>query len=208
MTLTRTSGCLIFPSSETAASTDPTTSPFRTRFRSWIAPGLHLLEEPLDRDAARALRELLAPQALAARVRKLAGAPLVLDDASELAGRRRLVEAEDLHRVSRPGVLHLVAAEVVEGAHLAPGVSGDDRVADAERAAVDEHRRDGTAADVESRLDDRARGLGLRVCGQHELCIRHEQDLLEQVVEILSLLRRDVRELRRPTPLFGLEAFG
>ena len=119
-------------------------------------PGLHLLVEPLDRDATRALRELFAPQALAARVRKLTGAPLVLDHASQLAGRRRLVEAEDLDRVSRPGVLHLVAAEVVEGAHLAPSVSGDDRVADAERAAVDEHRCYRTAADVESRFDDRA----------------------------------------------------
>ena len=38
ITLTRTSECWIFESSEIAASTDPTTSPLSTRFRSWTAP--------------------------------------------------------------------------------------------------------------------------------------------------------------------------
>src|ERR671934_230047 len=38
MTFTRTSGCWIFWSSDTAASTEPSTSPFTTRFRSWTPP--------------------------------------------------------------------------------------------------------------------------------------------------------------------------
>jgi hypothetical protein len=117
---------------------------------------LHLLEQVLDRDATRGLRELLAAQSLAARIRKVACTTLVLDDAAELARRRRLVESQNLDRIAGPRLLHLLAAEVVERAHLAPRVAGDDRVADTERAAVDEHRRNRPAADVEARLDDRA----------------------------------------------------
>ena len=88
------------------------------------AAGLHLLEELLERDAAaRLLRERLAPQPLAALLGELARAAVVLDDAAELARRRRLVEAEDLDRVARPGRLDLLAAVVVERAHAAPGIA-------------------------------------------------------------------------------------
>ena len=66
------------------------------------AAGLHLLEQVLERDAAAGcFASCLAAQALAALVRELAGAAVVLDDARELAGVRRLVEAEDLDRVAR-----------------------------------------------------------------------------------------------------------
>ncbi len=61
----------------------------------------------------------------------------------------------------------LLAAVVVERADAPPGVAGDDRVADLQRAALDQHRRDGAAADVDARLDDRAGGLGLGVGAQH-----------------------------------------
>src|SRR4051812_22541062 len=141
--------------------------------------GLHLLEEVLERDARRALLgELLAAEALGALLRSLARLPLVLDDARELAGGRRLVEAEDLHRVARLGLRKLLALVVVQCAYLAPGVAGDDRVADLERAALDEHRRDGAAADVEPRLDDRTGRLRVRIRAQVELSVRDEQDPL------------------------------
>ena len=104
--------------------------------------------------------------------------------------------------------LQLLAAVVVERAHLAPRVAGDDRVADVQRAAVDEHRRDGAAADVEARLDDRAGRLGLRVRLQLELGVGDEQHPLEQVVEVLLLLRGDLGELRRAAPLLRLQALG
>ena len=116
---------------------------------------LHALEEDVERDRLRALGELLPAQALAAGLRVLARLALVLDDARVLAGGRRLVEADDLDRIARPGVLELLAVEVVERAHAPPGVARDDRVADVERAAVDEHRRHRPAPDVEPRLDDR-----------------------------------------------------
>jgi hypothetical protein len=162
----------------------------------------------LDRDAARGLGELLAAQPLSACARKLAGPTLVLDDPAELAGGRRLVETEDLDRLARPRFLHLVSAEVVERTHLAPGVAGDDRVAHMERAAVDEHRRHRPTADIEARLDDRPRSLGLRVRGQLELGVGDEENLLEQVVEVLTLLRRHVRKLGRSAPLLRLQPFG
>ena len=208
MTLTRTSACWIFDSSEIAASTEPTTSPLSTRLRSWIAPSWSCLEQRLQRDADAALGELLAPQPLAAHLRVAARLALVLDHAALLARGRRMVEAEDLDRVARPRLLDLLAAEVVERAHLAPGVAGDDRVAHAQGAAVDQHRRGGAAADVEPRLDDRPGSVGLRVRGQLELGVGDEEHLLEQVVEALGLLGRDLGELRRAAPLLGLEAFG
>ena len=82
------------------------------------------------------------------RVSLLAGLAFVLDDAGVLAGGRRLVEADDLDGVARPRRLELLAVEVVERAHASPRVTGDDRVADVERAPVDEHRGDGPTADV------------------------------------------------------------
>src|SRR5207342_2755069 len=105
--------------------------------------GLQMLEQAFERDArGRPGGELLAPQALRALLREVAGLSVCLDDTGELPGRRRLVEAEDLDRVARLRVLQLVALLVVERADLAPGVARDDRVADLERAALDEHRRD------------------------------------------------------------------
>ena len=50
--------------------------------------------------------------------------------------------------------------------------------------------------------------LGVRVGAQVELEVGDEQDLLEQLLEVLALLRRDLRDLRRPAPLLGLKALG
>jgi hypothetical protein len=119
--------------------------------------GLHLAEEGFERDAAGGLlRHRLAAQPLAALVRELPRTALVLDDARQLAGRRRPVEAEDLDGLTGLRTLDALAAVVVESTHAAPRVAGDDRVSDLERAAVDEHRRHRAATDVEARLDDRA----------------------------------------------------
>src|SRR5262249_28614505 len=110
------------------------------------------------------LRELLAAEPLGALVREVTRRALVLDDAAELARGRRLVEAEDLDRVARTGILQLLALVVVERADFPPRIAGDDRVAATQRSALPGHRRGRTAADVKTGLDDRARGLGRRVC--------------------------------------------
>jgi hypothetical protein len=107
--------------------------------------------------------------------------------------------------IARHGLVDLLAAVRVQGANLAPGVAGDDRVAHPQRPAMDEHRRDGPAADVEPRLDDRPGRLGVGIRLQLELGVGDEQHLLEQVVEVLLLPRGHVRVLRRPAPLLGLE---
>ena len=87
---------------ETAASTEPSTSPLRTRLRSWTAPSC-ICEKSVSSETPRFGRcaSCSRAQALAAHLRELARLALVLDDARELAGRRRLVEAEDLDRVAR-----------------------------------------------------------------------------------------------------------
>src|SRR4029453_19596373 len=90
----------------------------------------------------------------AARLGEAACRALVLDHPGVLARRGRIGEAEDLYRIPRRRLLDLLAAEVVERPHLPPCVTRDDRVADAERAPVDEHRRRGSAADVQARLED------------------------------------------------------
>ena len=171
---------------------------------------LHLLEERLQRDAAsrRPLRKLLAPEPLGALLGDVLRLALVLDDPRELAGGRRAVEAEDLDGLAGAGLTHLLAAVVVEGAHLARCVACDDRVADAERAALDEHGRNGAATDVEARLHDRARRLGVRVRAEVELGVRDEQDLLEELRQVRLLPRRDCRELRVAAPVLGLQALG
>ena len=103
------------------------------------------------------------------------------------------------------GLVDLLAAVRVQRAHLAPRAAGHDRVADAERAALDEHRRHRAAAHVEARLDDRPGRLGVRVRRQLELGVRDQQHLLEQVVEVLLVPGGHVRELDRSAPLLGLE---
>ena len=64
--------------------------------------GLKLLVQTLERDAAARPngRELLAAEPLAAPVGEVARFTVVSDDARQLAGRRRLVEAEDLDRLA------------------------------------------------------------------------------------------------------------
>src|SRR5207249_6055143 len=68
---------------------------------------LDLREECLQRYAAlRALRKLLVAKPLGAFVCEILRLPLVLDDAAELAGRRRPIEAEDLDRLSGARLFH------------------------------------------------------------------------------------------------------
>ena len=101
---------------------------------------LEVVVERLEGDAAtRPLRELLAAQPLRAHVREVLRLALVLDDPDELTGGRRVIETEDLDRLAGPRLLHLLAAIVVERAHLAGRVACDGGVADTQRPAVDEH---------------------------------------------------------------------
>ena len=113
---------------------------------------LQLLVKPLERySGVRAHgRELLASQSLPSPVRELASLTVVRDDPCELARRGRLVEAEDLDRIARRRLLLALALVVEERLDATVGVAGDDGVADLQRPALHEHRRDRPAADVEA----------------------------------------------------------
>ena len=150
-------------------------------------------------------RHHLGAQPHRALLRGLAGDALVLDDAQQLAGSRRLVEAEDLDRHARPGLADALAVVVVQRLDLAPGVRRDDGVADVQRASLDEHRGHRAAADVQPRLDDHAAGGRVRIGLQLEH-VGLQQQHLEQLVEVLLGLRRDVDEDRLAAPLLGLQA--
>ena len=81
---------------------------------------------------------------------------------------------------------------------------GDERVADAQRAALDQDRDDGAAAGVELGLDDDAARLGVGV-GDELLELGDDEDRLEQLVEALPGLGRDVDVLGLAAPVGGLQ---
>ena len=149
-------------------------------------------------------RLLLELQAVGALGRERACLAVVLDHVGELAGLGHGVEAEHLDGLGRPGRLHALARVVGHRAHAAPVGAGDDRVADLQRAALHEHGDHGAAARIELGLDHGAGGVGVRV-GRELLELGRELQALEQVVEALARLGRDVDEHRLAAPLLGLK---
>ena len=88
----------------------------------------------------------------------------------------------------------------------AEGVAGDDRVADAQRAALDQHGGDRAAAPVEVGLDGDTLGVLVGVGPQVERGVGGQQDRLEQVVDVQALLGGDVDEHRVAAVLLGHQA--
>ena len=163
--------------------------------RELLAAGLlqllhHLLERA--RRAGRAQRLAALAHAV---VGDLAGAAFVLDDRERSPASGRRVEAQDLDRHRRPGLRHVRAAIVDERAHAAPRAAGDDDVADAQGAALDQHGADRTAAALQLGLDDDAFGGAVRV-GLQVQDLGLQVDRLEQLVEVRPLQGRD-RHLER-----------
>ena len=150
------------------------------------------------RASASVLRRL--PRSLG----ELAGAAVVLDDLNVLAGLADAVEAEHLDRIAGPGRLDAGAGVVVHRPDLAPLRAGDDRVADLQRAALDEDGDDRAAAGVELGLDHGAGGVGVGVRLQL-LELGDEDDHVEQVVEALLGLRRDVDVDGVAAPVLGVQ---
>ena len=162
---------------------------------------LDVLEDVLQRAlAARAARVLLLLEALLALVGELARAAVVLDRADVLAGLGDAVEAERLDRIAGVGLLDALAGEVVHRAHAAPVGARDERVADAQRAALDEDRDDRAAARVELGLDDDAGRRRVRV-GLELLELGDDEQRVEQVLagRPASWRRRRRTRSRRPT---------
>ena len=76
-------------------------------------------------------------------------------------------------------------AIVLHGAHLAEYRAADEEIADAQRAVADQHGRHRTAAAIELRFDHRAHGRAASGFALRSCNVRHQQDHLEQQVEIL-----------------------
>ena len=89
----------------------------------------------------------------------------------------------------------------------APLRTGDEGVADLERAALDQDADDRAAAGVELGLDHGARGRRVGV-GAELLELGDQQDHVEQVVEALVGLGGDVAVDRVAAPVLGREAVG
>ena len=95
---------------------------------------------------------------------------------------------------------------VEHGAHPAVRRTRHDRVADAERSALDEDRRHRTTTTVQVRLDDEALGVLVGVGPQVERGVRGQHDRLEQLVEVQLGLGRDVDEHDVAAVLLGHQA--
>ena len=201
-TWTWTSDCGSFAISSSNASSEPETSALSTRLSSCSTPPRASSKiVSSERFLLRAARLRLALEAEAALAGELARPAVVLDHAHVLARLGHGVEAEHLDRLGRRRLLDLAALVVVQRAHAAPVGAGDERVADLQRAAVDEHGHDRAAARVELGLDHHAGRLDVRV-GLELLDLGQQQDRLQQVVEVGLGLRRRRRRTssRRPTP--------
>ena len=146
--------------------------------------GEHVLEADRRRGGPLPVEHALAI------ARDFAGARFVLDDRERIAGRRHRRQAEHLDRNRRPGFLHLAAVVVDQRANLAARRARDEHVADAKRAALDEHGRKRAAALVELGLDHRAFGGAVGV-GLELEDFGLELDRFEQLVEVGLLLGRD-----------------
>ena len=124
---------------------------------------------------------------------------LVGRDPQLVARERHVVETEHLDRHRRARLCDLLTVLVEQRADLAPRATGDDRVADAERAPLDERGDDRAPTLVEVRLQHQGTRRRLRV-RRELLDLGDEQDRLEQLVDAGAGRRRDVdrRSCRHP----------
>ena len=186
-----------------SASSEPVTSALRMRLSvaaspAWICSKMSSSVAPPPTALASRPRDG-HPVPVLAGVGDVAGGLLVGGDDEGVAGVGDVGEAEDLDRRRRTGFLDLVALVVDERPHPAPGRTGDERIADVERAPLHEDRGDGAATDVEVRLEHDA--LGPAVGGGPEvLDVGDEQERLEQVVDAEVLERRDLDDLGVAAP--------
>ena len=172
--------------------------------RGDLAP-LHHREDVLEAGAAGEAHRVLQAGGPAAEGTGLghgAGGLLVGRDAQLVARERDVVEPEHLDRGGRAGLLHLLTVLVEHGADLAPRTAGDDRVADAEGAPLDQRGDHRAAALVEVGLEHEGTRRRLRV-GRELLDLGDEQDRLEQLVDADARGRRDVDDDRVATPRLG-----
>src|SRR5688572_26844701 len=124
--------------------------------------GLHRVEQVVQRHLAHR-RELCLAGQRRTFFGDLAGAVDVVEDVEPIARAGEDVQPADDDRRARAGLLDHLAAVVDQAADAAVTGAGEDRVADVERAVLNEHGRDGAEAGIDARLDHRAAGRRGRV---------------------------------------------
>ena len=179
-----------------SASSEPVTSALRMRFSVAVSPAWicwKMSSSLAPPDMAWASRPRLARRCQCSRVSATsAGRLLVGSDHEAVAGLGDVGQAEHLDRRGRTGLLDLLALVVDERPDTTPGRTGDERVADLERALLDEQVGDRAPADVEVGLEHDAAGPTVGR-GPQVLELGDDEQVLEQVVDADALQRGDLR---------------
>ena len=173
------------------ASIEPCTSPLMTSGNSFSAGGLQRHHHLFERTALAGLAGsgLVAGETLTI-LGDFAGTAFVFDDGELVARLRRAGKTEDLDRHRRRRFLDVFALVVDECAHAAPLVAGNDDLARAQRALLNEDGGNGAAAAIELGFDDGAFRRAVRI-GLEIEDFGLQQDGFEQLVEVGAVLRRD-----------------
>ena len=171
----------------------------RLSSRSLLQRGIQILQA----DPLAAARGQCVALARIAPVGDLAGDPVFVDDEQVVAGTGHRGETDDLDRTRRQCRRDVLAVLVDHAAHASVRVARDDRVADPQRSALDEHGRHGATTTVEVRLDGDTLGVHVRVGPQVERRVRGQQHRLEQRVDVGALLGGDVDEHGLAAELLG-----
>ena len=163
-------------------------------------PLRNLVEQIVQRGLALRLDQRGA-RLVAALLGDLAAQAVVVHGGENVARLGHVVKADYLHRVGRARFLHAFALVVYHGADTAIGHAGDDGIAHAQRAVLDQHVGDGAAALVQTRLDDDAARLAVRV----RLVVLHlsdQQNHFQQLIDALAGLRGNGHDDRVAAPCF------
>ena len=193
MTRSSTSSPISMPSrASSSASTVPELSPLRIRL-SWRG----LLQRGIQIVQADALAGACGQRVALARtapIGDLTGDPVLVDDQQVVTGTRHRREADDLDRTRRERLVDVLAVLVDHAPDAAVGVARDDRVADPQRAALNQHGGHRAATAVQVCLDRHTLGLHVGVGPQVQRGVRGQQHRFEQRVDVGALLGRDVDE--------------
>ena len=135
--------------------------------------------EVLEADALAPLRELRGPVGRLALLGDLASRALVVGNEEGVPRARNGRQPEHHDGTRRRRRLDRLVVLVEHGANAAVGRSRDDRVADAQRARLDQDRRDRTTALVEVSLDRDASRVLVRIRAKVEPGVCRQEDRLE-----------------------------
>ena len=166
--------------------------------------GLELLVQLVEGEAGAGGQGSLA-HLLPAVGGHLLGADFVGHHLEAVAGFRQRRQAQNFDGGGGTGLRQHPPAVVEHGAHLAEDRTDDEGVADAQGAVLDEHGSHRAAAAVELGFEHGARG-GQGGLGAQLLHVGHQQDHLEQLVQIGLLLGGDVDHDRVAAPVFRDQA--